>query len=164
MSSSFSAVRRVRLGFPIWFTLGAAALPSLVLIGILLPTTPAESFKLKLETTWPGQYDTETGARPDIGFPLPTCALSAEPTIAVSNITINAGGVEALQMGADWNFGNFERNGQSDFERQLSLGMYFTNLLPNADNESIESPSLVFDDIPLQTRQVHEMFWTCGSP
>jgi len=121
------------------------ALLTLVLIGMLLPTGPAESFKLKLQTSWPGQYDTETGAPPDIGFPRPTCAQSAEPTIAVSNITSNTPGAEALQMGADWNFGNFERNGQSDFERQLGLKMYFTNLLPNADNESIESPSLVFD-------------------
>jgi hypothetical protein len=144
MSNSFSVVRRVVcLGLPIWFTLGMRALSSLALIAIVFPTGPAEGFKLKLETIWPGQYDTETGAPPDIGFPLPKCAPSAEPTIAVgdNNTTVD----EALQLAADWNFGNFQRNGHSDFGRQESLGMYFTNLIPNADNESIESPSLIFD-------------------
>jgi hypothetical protein len=112
---------------------------------LLLTPNPAESWKLQLQTSWPGQYDSETGAPPVNGFPLPTCSQSAEPTLAVSNMTANVGGAEDIQMGADWNFGNFERNGQSDFARQLSLGMYFTGLVPNADNESIESPSLVFD-------------------
>jgi hypothetical protein len=67
------------------------ALPSLIAMVLLLTSSPAESWKLKLDTSWPGQYDTETGAPPYIGFPLPTCSQSAEPTIAVSDVTVNAG-------------------------------------------------------------------------
>jgi hypothetical protein len=143
MSSSMGLTRRIgQLRLPIWLTVSARALPPLALIGMLLPTNPAESQKLTLDAKWPGQYDSENGARPAAGYPLPICAPWAAPTIAVGGTTYHW----PIHLAANYNYGEFQTNGVPPFQEPLSS--FFNNLLPNQQVVVEASPQLLFDGGP----------------
>ena len=143
MSSSMGLTRCIgQLRLPIWLTASARPLSPFALIAMLLPTGPAESQTLTLDATWPGQYDSEDGARPAAGYPLPICAPWAAPTIAVGGMTYS----DPIHLAADYNYGVFQTNGVPPFQEPLSS--FFNNLLPNQQFVVEASPQLIFDGGP----------------
>jgi hypothetical protein len=107
----------------------------LTLIGMLVAIGTAESRTLKLETTWPGLYDTETGWDPGVGFP-PRCVANARPTIAVSN-------ANELHLAGNFNYAPYRRGGTTPF--RFNIATFFGNgLLPNG--VQFGTPALVYDE------------------
>jgi len=123
-------------GRPVWLLIGGRTLVSpLALIAALAMTDMAESQTLKPQVTWPGQYDTAIGWYPHAGFP-PMCTASAQPTIAVSN-------GDVIHIGANFNYGTFQRNGTDVFQEEIAT--FFGNgLLPS--NFQITTPALLYDN------------------
>lgn len=136
MRSPWSLVRRVENSGRLWRSkIGAPSLiPPLALIAIASAPGLAESQTLNLKTGWPGQYDTAIGWYPHAGFP-PVCAANADPSIAVTNGNV-------IRIGANFNYGTYNRNGTSVFQDRL-VNFFGNGLLPN--NIEIGSPALLYD-------------------
>ena len=107
----------------------------LALAAVLSASGVAEGQTLKVETSWPEQYDTGIGWYPHAGFP-PVCAATADPSIAVSNGNL-------LRIAGNFNYGTYNRNGTSVFQDRLA-DFFGNGLLPN--NTDIGPPALIYDN------------------
>jgi hypothetical protein len=122
----------------------ARAVALLALFGIVCGAGPAKSYTLEFVSKWAGEYDSDNGAKPSIGAPVPICAPFADPTIAVGTTQDPAGFPQVpIHVAADYSYGIFNKNGVPPFQEKL--GSFFNNLVPNQDSVLWYSPRLLFD-------------------
>jgi hypothetical protein len=130
MSSSSDCIpRKTRISLKIG---SRAPVVPLALIAAVAATDMAQGQALKLESTWPGQYDTDSGW---VHSRL-ACAASAQPTIAVSN-------GDWIHIAADFNYGTYHRNGTPTFQEPVA-DFFGNGLLPA--NFEIGTPQLLYDN------------------
>ena len=109
---------------------------------------------LGLDFSWPGQYDTETGASPASTISS-RCVPDAYPTLA-------AGG-PIVELGTNPNYGIWPANGQADKSFPEALTNFFAGAIPS-HNWVMGQPKLLYDNSGGRFILIASAFDTASQP